>query len=354
MAKSAPILPTLLVSWVSISEMHWIVFVTSEIWFFIDVISIEKSGEHFRLLYDVKGRFTIHRITPEEASYKLLKVRQVAVGSRGVPHIVTHDGRTIRYPDPLIRVNDTVKFDLEQNKIVDFVPFDTGNIVMITGGRNMGRAGVITHRERHIGGFDIVHVKDSLDRSFATQYVIFVWYPCIICWLGIEYLTYSWLVRALSPGSHCPRAKVSSLLSPKNVISGGSVHSRSSFLNLCLVFPWHENRHENECALCILPVVLMTWSHYRVNTASLFLFFPLIYPFRHLSSRIFTTYIHCCNHFCPVKRHGKTCELVEGRVLWVRDAIDLNCGRWFGRLVKVSVGEVFLDLSGEYSSHAWC
>ncbi|KAF7370406.1 40S ribosomal protein S4 [Mycena sanguinolenta] len=112
---------------------------------FMDVISIEKSGEHFRLLYDV------------------------AVGAGGVPHIVTHDGRTIRYPDPAIQVNDTVKYDLDQAKLVDFVKFDTGNMCIITGGRNMGRAGVIVHREKHIGGFDIVHVKDSLDRTFATR-----------------------------------------------------------------------------------------------------------------------------------------------------------------------------------------
>jgi small subunit ribosomal protein S4e len=135
-----------------------------------DVISIEKSSEHFRLLYDVKGRFAIHRITPEEATYKLLKIRQVAVDSKGVPHIVTHDGRTIRFPDPAIKVNDTIKFDLEQSKILDFVKFDTGNVVMVTGGRNMGRTGVITHRERHIGGFDIVHVKETLDRIFANRY----------------------------------------------------------------------------------------------------------------------------------------------------------------------------------------
>ena len=35
-----------------------------------DVITIEKTGEHFRLLYDVKGRFTIHRIKPEEAKVR--------------------------------------------------------------------------------------------------------------------------------------------------------------------------------------------------------------------------------------------------------------------------------------------
>lgn len=33
----------------------------------------------------------------------------------------------------------------------------------------MGRSGVIVHREKHQGGFDIVHVKDVLDRTFATR-----------------------------------------------------------------------------------------------------------------------------------------------------------------------------------------
>lgn len=40
---------------------------------------------------------------------------------------------------------------------------------MATGGRNMGRVGVITHRERHDGGFNIVHIKDAIDNEFATR-----------------------------------------------------------------------------------------------------------------------------------------------------------------------------------------
>ena len=38
---------------------------------FMDVISIDKTGENFRLIYDTKGRFAVHRITPEETKYKL-------------------------------------------------------------------------------------------------------------------------------------------------------------------------------------------------------------------------------------------------------------------------------------------
>jgi small subunit ribosomal protein S4e len=84
--------------------------------------------------------------------------------------IVTHDGRTIRYPDPHIKVNDTIRLNIETSKIEDYIKFDSGNLVMITGGHNLGRVGVIQSRERHPGSFDIVHVKDAANNTFATRY----------------------------------------------------------------------------------------------------------------------------------------------------------------------------------------
>ena len=40
---------------------------------------------------------------------------------------------------------------------------------MITGGRNAGRVGVIQRREKHIGSFEIVHLKDAAGQEFATR-----------------------------------------------------------------------------------------------------------------------------------------------------------------------------------------
>jgi len=134
-----------------------------------DVVSIDKTNEHFRLLYDVRGRFAIHRIQAEEAKYKLCQVKQLAVGAKKIPYIVTHDGRTIRYPDPQIKVNDTIKFEIESGKISDFFKFDIGNVAMVFGGKNSGRVGVIVHREKHPGSFEIVHLKDSSGNVFATR-----------------------------------------------------------------------------------------------------------------------------------------------------------------------------------------
>lgn len=58
--------------------------------------------------------------------YKLCKVKKVGTHQKRVPFVVTHDGRTIRYPDPLIKVNDTVRVDIDSGKIKDYIKFDSG------------------------------------------------------------------------------------------------------------------------------------------------------------------------------------------------------------------------------------
>merc|ERR1711990_1015589 len=59
---------------------------------FMDVISIEKTNEYFRLLYDVRGRFSVHRVSADEAKFKLCRVKEIAKGAKGIPYMVTHDG----------------------------------------------------------------------------------------------------------------------------------------------------------------------------------------------------------------------------------------------------------------------
>lgn len=136
---------------------------------FMDVIEIPKAADQFRLIFDTKGRFVLHRISDEEKAYKLCRVRAQNLTSKKVPVIVTHDGRTIRYPDPLIKVNDTVKVDLATGKVLSYFKFEAGNMCIITKGRNTGRVGTVTHVEHHPGSFDIVTVRDSVGHSFSTR-----------------------------------------------------------------------------------------------------------------------------------------------------------------------------------------
>lgn len=136
---------------------------------FMDVVQIPKTKDQFRLLFDTKGRFTLHGVSDGEAKFKLGRVVNHGTTSKHTPYVVTHDGRTFRFPDPSIKVNDTVKIDLAAGKIVGHVKFETGTLAMITKGRNTGRVGTITNIERHPGSFDIVRVRDSTGAVFATR-----------------------------------------------------------------------------------------------------------------------------------------------------------------------------------------
>eukprot|EP00462_Mataza_sp_D1_P002588 CAMPEP_0175109568 /NCGR_PEP_ID=MMETSP0086_2-20121207/13448_1 /TAXON_ID=136419 /ORGANISM="Unknown Unknown, Strain D1" /LENGTH=280 /DNA_ID=CAMNT_0016387271 /DNA_START=34 /DNA_END=876 /DNA_ORIENTATION=+ len=151
---------------------------------FMDIISIPKTEEKFRVLYDHKGRFVLHRVkNPEEAKFKLCRVRDLSNASKAmagtnpyvqgkagvIPYVTTHDGRTVRYPDPVVKPNDTIKFDIASGKIVGCIKFDIGNVAMVTGGANKGRVGVISSKEKHPGSFDIIYMKDRKGNSFSTR-----------------------------------------------------------------------------------------------------------------------------------------------------------------------------------------
>jgi small subunit ribosomal protein S4e len=136
---------------------------------FMDVVNIEKTKENFRLLYDTKGKFALHKIQKEEASYKLCRVKKIQRGPKGTPYAITHDGRTLRYPDPDVKANDTVRLDLESGKIIDYLKFEIGNTVMVSGGNSVGRVGTLVSREKHPGSFEIIHIKDAVGHTFATR-----------------------------------------------------------------------------------------------------------------------------------------------------------------------------------------
>jgi len=150
---------------------------------FQDVISLPKTNEQFRLLYDTKGRFVLHRIRDEEAAYKLCRVQKFSKAKKSaigrnpflhgqagtVPYLITHDGRTIRFADPAVKANDTIKLDIKSGKQVGHLKFEVGQLAMVTRGANVGRVGVIGAIEKHPGSFDIVHLRDRRNNVFATR-----------------------------------------------------------------------------------------------------------------------------------------------------------------------------------------
>jgi small subunit ribosomal protein S4e len=136
---------------------------------FMDVLTILKTGAHYRVLYDVKGRFDLVKISANEAETKLCRVKERLMGPKNIPYIVTHDGRTIRFPNPQIKKGDTIKLNLKDHSISNVYKFENEALVMITGGNNIGRIGKINKIETHPSSYDIIYVTDSRNNVFNTR-----------------------------------------------------------------------------------------------------------------------------------------------------------------------------------------
>ncbi|ELQ75750.1 40S ribosomal protein S4 [Trachipleistophora hominis] len=136
-----------------------------------DVLSIPKTGEHYRLLYNVAGRFILHQISEEESKFRLSIIRKKLLRKGKVPYLYTNDGASFSYCDQDIVPSDTVKVDLETGRISDFLHISVGNLAFIKKGRNMGCVGVITNIEEKGVEDCKVYLVDKKGRVFATRKV---------------------------------------------------------------------------------------------------------------------------------------------------------------------------------------
>lgn len=91
------------------------------------VLYIPKTGEHYRVLYNVSGRFILHKIDEEESKFRLSVVKQRTMRKINVPYLYTTDGDSFRYCDQSITHGDTVKVNLETGRITEYVHLSVGN-----------------------------------------------------------------------------------------------------------------------------------------------------------------------------------------------------------------------------------
>jgi len=104
---------------------------------FMDVISIPKIEEYYRILLDSKGVLRLTPITAEDAKWKLCKIENKTTIKNGKIQLNLHDGRNI-IAEEEYKTGDVLKISLPQQEILDVFPLAKGNLAMIIGGKHAG------------------------------------------------------------------------------------------------------------------------------------------------------------------------------------------------------------------------
>ncbi len=113
----------------------------------MDVLEIIDTEEFFRMIPVPVKVMSLIPIPKEEASYKLCRIENKTTVKGGHIQLNLHDGRNIlvRVSDPTNPVEDvyrtmgTVKIGLPNNELLDYYPLEKGSVVIVIGGRNVGR-----------------------------------------------------------------------------------------------------------------------------------------------------------------------------------------------------------------------
>ena len=85
-----------------------------------------------------------HRIEQAEASFKLCRVNRKGLVRGGRVQLAFHDGKTLVGDFMGYKLGDVLQLSLPDLRVLERVPFGSGVLALVTGGKNVGMVGRVT------------------------------------------------------------------------------------------------------------------------------------------------------------------------------------------------------------------
>jgi len=116
----------------------------------MDVVSIQKTGENFRLLPSGKG-LRLQPIPEQEAKTKLVKIRGKSIIKGGKVQLNLHDGTNMEFDakdGKAYSVGDVIQISIPERSVKDHLKIEEGNVAFVYKGKNSGLLGTIGKVEK--------------------------------------------------------------------------------------------------------------------------------------------------------------------------------------------------------------
>jgi small subunit ribosomal protein S4e len=109
----------------------------------MDVLSIPKTKDDYRVLLDENGKLRLVRLKGKEAKWKLVRIENKKTVRDGKIQLNMHDGRNLLLDSNEYGVGDVLKIEVPEQKIVGAFPFKEGSMALMIGGKHVGEKGTI-------------------------------------------------------------------------------------------------------------------------------------------------------------------------------------------------------------------
>lgn len=139
----------------------------------MDVVTLLRTGDSYRMLLDYKGRLQLVKISDKEKDWKLARIDGKNVVSQGRVQLNLHDGRCILLPKDQYKTGDVLKIELPSQRIVKAFKLDKGSLALLTGGSHPGTVQTIDdYKLRKGSGSNTVTFKEGFSTVKENVFVV--------------------------------------------------------------------------------------------------------------------------------------------------------------------------------------
>ncbi|MBC7085767.1 MAG: 30S ribosomal protein S4e [Methanomethylovorans sp.] len=107
----------------------------------LDVVSIPRMEQSYRVLLNRKGRLELHKIENTETN-KLCRINGKTVLKGGKVQLNLNDGSNVIGSNDF-KAKDSVILSLPDKKVLKHIKYEVGNLALIIGGKHTGKVGTI-------------------------------------------------------------------------------------------------------------------------------------------------------------------------------------------------------------------
>lgn len=138
----------------------------------MDVISLPKLDQHYRLLLNRRGKFILVALEEGAENWKLCRIENKTTVKGGKIQLNLHDGRNLLIEGNRYRTGDVLRIEVPSQEILDVFEMSSGNLALVISGAHIGE--VMTIESLKVERKSAPNVVEFTDGSSTVKPNVFV------------------------------------------------------------------------------------------------------------------------------------------------------------------------------------
>jgi len=139
----------------------------------MDVVTVLKTKQSYRMLVDYKAKLKLVQIEDAEKDWKLARIDNKTIVSKGRVQINLHDGRNVLLPKDQYKTGDVLKIELPSQRVIKVFKLEKGSLALLIGGSHPGTVQTVESYEiRRGSASNIVTFKEGLTTVKENVFIV--------------------------------------------------------------------------------------------------------------------------------------------------------------------------------------